>query len=283
MLEYKPHIEKKLLTDKVAIVTGAAQGIGKGIALELFQEGANIVLADINEAKVQTVAKEMLYSSGKKVFTISIDITSEADRVKLIMETLDRFGKIDILVNNAAIVSFEQDIMIYPSEEQTHAVFNTNYHAPRILGHKVAKYMQESKVRGSIIFITSVHARHVRMQEHYHASKAALEATMLEMAVQYAPFGIRVNAVAPGAIYTSESPTPDDLSQQLLREEVPLGRLGLPQEVAKAVVFLSSENFSSYITGSTLVVDGGLSEFNWITRHYLRNPFSYILDRSGRR
>lgn len=261
--------ERKLLENKTAIITGGARGIGRGVAIEYAHEGANIVIADINEQGSQET-KKILSSFEKQILVVKTDITSESERKRLIKETMNRFGRIDILVNNAAIVNFPNDIHIDPSEKETLRVFDTNYHAHRILSRAIATIMRESKIKGSIIFITSIHAQLVRMQDHYHASKAALEASMREMAVEeFGCYGIRVNAIAPGAINTTENASPKDLRKGHFKDEIPLGRMGLPREIGKAAVFLGSNEFSSYMTASTITVDGGLSQFNWITKQYL--------------
>lgn len=270
MIEKERSLERGLLENKVAIVTGGARGVGKGIALELARGGANIVIADILEEQGKKTSEEVS-ALGRRSLFIPTDITVENNRVEVVDKTIKTFGTVDILVNDAAIVDFGRDIVLNPTDEESRKVFDTNYHAHVNLSHKIAEIMRKRANKGSIIFITSVHAKLVRMQEHYHASKAALEATMREMAVQYGRFGIRVNAIAPGAINTKDTPSLDDLKIGHFGGEIPLGRMGLPSEIGKVAVFLSSNDFSSYVTGSTITVDGGLSQFNWVTKQYLQN------------
>jgi len=261
--------ERGFLRDDVAIITGSAKGIGRGIAVEFALEGAKVIIADIDKEGSKKT-KVIISSLGAKAFTIHTDITSEDDLERLVSETIITHGKIDILVNNAAMVHFDRDIYLEPPEEETMKVFETNYHAHRRLSRKVANSMIEKETSGRIIFITSVHAKLVRMQEHYHASKAALEATMRELAFEYGPKGIRVNAIAPGAINTEENPTSDDLRNDEVKKTILLGRTGFPSEIGRAAVFLASDKWSSYITGTTITVDGGLKDYNWITKRYLQ-------------
>ena len=233
---------EKILDGNIAIVTGAARGIGRGIALELAKEGAHVVIADLNEFGSEETA-ETIRSLGNQALVISGDVTQPIYQEELLNSTLHHFGRIDTLINNAALVDFGSDIVLNPSEEETRRVWEVNYHAPRQLSHLVAKHMAETQRPGSIIFLTSVHAHLVRMQEHYHGTKTALEALMREMAVQYGGYGIRVNAIAPGSIHEKADADLDELKRGHFANETALRRRGLALEIGRAAVVLASPHF----------------------------------------
>lgn len=258
---------EKILHGNVAVVTGAARGIGRGIAIELAKEGAYIVVADLNESGSEETA-EMIRNLGGQAFVVPGDVTEPNYQQELVNSTLRSYGSIDTLINNAALVDFGRDIVLNPSEVETRRVWEVNYHAPRQLSHLVAKEMVATKTPGSIIFLTSVHAHLVRMQEHYHGAKSALEALMREMAVQYGGYGIRVNAIAPGSIHEKANATLEELKSGHFADETALRRRGLPSEIGKAAVFLASPYFSSYVTASTIPVNGGIIEYNWVTKQF---------------
>lgn len=261
---------EKLPDGHVSIVTGAARGIGRAIALELAREGSNIVIADINKEGSYETA-EQVDKMGVGALVVPADVTSGKGRNRLFYSALKNFSRIDCLVNNAALVDFGKDIVLDFTEEEIRKIWETNYHAPRMLAGIVAEYMKEAQIPGSLVFITSIHDKEVRMQDPYHASKAALEATMREMAVQYGVknrIRIRSNAVAPGAIHEKPDATLEELEEGHFAMETALGRRGLPREVGRAVVFLASNDNSGYITGATIPVDGYLGGFNWVTKQY---------------
>jgi NAD(P)-dependent dehydrogenase (short-subunit alcohol dehydrogenase family) len=165
------------LDRQIAVVTGAAGGIGGAIADELWFQGAHVIATDIKPIETER---------NERFITILGDITDPRTHDRL-LEASKSLGGISILINNAALVDFGADICVDPPEIDTQNVFAVNFHAPRKLGHAAAKQILEVGSEGSIIFITSVHASLVRMQEHYHAAKAATEALMREMAMQYGP------------------------------------------------------------------------------------------------
>lgn len=253
------------LEQQVAVVTGAAGGIGRAITHEFLRQGAIVVATDVSPIPTPSIPV-----SGYRFHRIEGDIT-EPDTLDRIVHAAETEGGVSALVNNAALVQFGEGDGIHPnpSEAETMRVWEVNYHAARRLSTACAKQMKENYTQGSITNITSVHAQLVRMQPHYHPAKAALAALTEEMAVQYGPAGIRVNAVAPGAIDTSDKPTITDLEAGHFRQETALGRKGKPEEVAGVVAFLASD-MASYITGTTVTVDGGLSNYSWAAAQYLR-------------
>ncbi len=258
------------LKGNVAIVTGGGQGIGRGICLEFAKEGAKVVVNDINKTAAEETAHQ-IEKLGGEILVVVGDITNITDRNLLVDRSIDRFGPISTLVNNAAIVNFGSDIVLNPSEEQIRRVWETNYFAHQSLSHRVADEMMKSQTRGTVIFITSIHEDLIRLQEHYSGTKAALNILNGEMACQYGLFGIRFNAIAPGSIHEKADATIDELKEGHFSKETFLRRRGLASEVGKVAVFLASDD-SSYITGQTITVDGGLSKYNWVVKQYLEFP-----------
>lgn len=251
----------KLLEHQIAIVTGGANGIGRGIALGMAKEGADIVIADIDEINSQKTA-EKIRELGRKVLVISTDVSSNEDNNKLVKATIAEFGKVDILVNNAGINTKGGIVDI--TKEGALSVFNTNLIGPFFLTQKVIKEMINKKIKGCILFTSSVHSHITQLHPAYVATKAALEMVVKDIALELASYGIRVNAVAPGAIAIKGE-------KDRTNPHVPLGYSGLPEDVANAMIFLASGK-SNYVTGQTLVVDGGFSlahTWHWIQKGIL--------------
>lgn len=247
--------------NKVAIVTGAAMGIGKGIALILGQEGAKLVLADVNVPEGLKTCSE-LEKLGYEAFFVECDVSKE-DQVKaMITASVERYGTIHILVNNAGI-GFYKTVLETTSEEWDlclginlkGAFFCSKYAIPHI----------QAAGGGSIINIASVHShQNVSGSAAYAASKGGLLALTRQMAIDFGKDKIRVNAVCPGWTYTpnvqrifDRYPDPIKFRQEVERRQI-LGRLGTSEEVGEAAAFLASDA-ASYITGSSLMVDNGMT------------------------
>jgi 3-oxoacyl-[acyl-carrier protein] reductase len=238
------------LKNKVAIVTGAARGIGKGIALTLAKEGCNVIVSDINEDDCQNVSGE-LARQGIKSIGIKCDVSSATDVEKLFMQAGKEFGKIDILVNNAGVypfVPFEQ-----MKELDWDKVMDVNLKSIFLCSKEALKFMPQG---GRIVNISSI-AAFVGFAGlvHYCASKGGINAMIRALALELAARKITVNAVAPGAIDTPGASSTEEIKKQTI-SVIPLARMGEPQDIASAVVFLASDE-ASYITGQTLIVDGG--------------------------
>lgn len=239
-----------LLQQQIAIVTGSAKGIGRGIATEMAQEGASVVIADIDDAGMDETEK-LITGAGGICLKIHTDVQNAEQRQQLVAATLQQFGTIDILVNNAGINTPGGKSFLDILPETYDSVLQTNTKASFFLAQQVAREMIQRKKEGSILFTSSTHARIISMQPAYSASKAAIEMLVREMALELADYGIRVNAVAPGWIRVRERAPIDN-------PFVPLGRSGNPEDIARAMVFLASP-YASYITGQTVTVDGGFS------------------------
>ena len=242
------------LKDKYVFITGAAQGIGREIALMMAQDGAHTAIADINEEKAQLV-KEEVEKLGQKAWAFKLNV-SESTEVSSVLKTfIEESGRIDVLVNNAGIT--RDNLILRMKDEDWDSVLSINLKSAFLCSRESLKYMTKQR-SGVIVNISSVVAFIGNAgQANYSASKAGLMGLTKTLAREYASRGIRVNAVAPGYI---ETPMTDKLSQKVkdsLLQSIPLNRLGTPEDVAKAVVFLSCED-SHYITGQVIHVNGGM-------------------------
>jgi NAD(P)-dependent dehydrogenase (short-subunit alcohol dehydrogenase family) len=236
------------LKDKIAIVTGGARGIGRGIALAMAREGATIVIADIDDSTFDDIQKDLNEFGGKCVYNY-LDVRDYDSMSNLVESVVSKFGKIDILVNNAGVSAGKS--LLDLSREEVLRVFETNLIGPFFLTQAVVGVMIEKKIAGNILFTSSTHSQVTMLRPAYSSSKAAIEMFVKDAALELAEYGIRVNAVAPGAIDIWNM---EDRSS----EHVPTGYLGTPADIGNAMVFLASEK-SGYITGQTIVVDGAFS------------------------
>lgn len=239
------------LDDKVAIITGASQGMGASHAKLFINEGAKVVITDINEEKGQQLAKTL----GDNALFVKQDVSSEADWQKVIQTTLDRFGKLDILVNNAGI-SFNKSLEEITVDDYL-KIFKINQLSV-FLGTKYAAEAMKKNGSGSIVNISSMNGL-VGGAVGYTDTKFAVRGLTKAAALQLAHDGIRVNSVHPGVISTPMIHQGD--SEAVIKEfakAIPLQRVAEPEEVSKMVLFLASDD-SSYSTGSEFVIDGGMT------------------------
>ena len=242
------------LKDRVALVTGASQGIGRATALALAQAGARVAVAARNAGKLAEVAAEIAAAGGEAI-AVPMDI-ADAEQVKAgFRQTTGKFGKLDILVNNAAIT--RDGLAVRMKAEDWDVVLRTNLTGAHFCAQQAMSVMMRARY-GRIINVTSVVAETGNPgQVNYVAAKAGLIGLTRALAVEIASRNITVNAVAPGFIV---SPMTDPLPQEVkngLVARVPLGRMGTDAEVAAAIVFLASDE-AGYITGAVLDVNGGL-------------------------
>ncbi|MFA6322451.1 MAG: SDR family NAD(P)-dependent oxidoreductase [Candidatus Buchananbacteria bacterium] len=240
-----------LLENKVAIVTGAGRGIGQGIALALAAEKCNIVVSDINQNDCEKVAEE-LGKLGVKTLAVKCDVSNKSDVENLFKQTVKEFGQLDILVNNAGIFPFVPFAQMQESDWDK--VINVNLKSVFLCSQQAAKIMSDG---GRIINTSSV-ASVIGFEGlvHYCASKGGINSMIRALALELASKKITVNAVAPGAIDTPGASGGAEETKKQTIAMIPLARMGLPEDIANTVVFLASEK-SSYITGQTIIVDGG--------------------------
>ncbi len=243
------------LSGKIAIVTGGGRGIGRAIALGLAKAGASVVVTSRTQKEIEAVAEEIQKSGGKALAVVT-DLTVNDHLENLVQATVKEFGKIDILVNNAAR-SFLRSLMDL-REDGWDKVFNTNVKAVWLLSRLVARKMMEQK-SGRIINITTVGAEKAELgMAAYGCSKAALKMLTRCMAREWAQFGIQVNAVGPGLTKTDFS-KPIWSNPEVAKHvsaAIPMGRLAEPEEIVGSVLFLASDA-ARFITGHSIYVDGG--------------------------
>lgn len=249
------------LTDRVAIVTGGARGIGESVALLLAHAGADVAVADLNLEGMNKVAAE-IEALGRKALAIQADVTRAADVERMVQATVERFGGVDIVVNNAGIIP-PKPTALDVEEEDWERVHDTNVKGVFLCSRAVAREMVRQGRGGKIVNIASFEGvkPFIGGMIHYEASKAAVIMFTRSLARALAEHRINVNAVGPGVIDTPgvrgpvESLGLDPVA--VFGPRIPWGRLGQPEDVARAVLFLASDA-AEYITGVCLFIDGGI-------------------------
>lgn len=254
-----------LLKNRVAIITGGAKGMGKATALKFAEEGCAVVVCDIDAKEAKNVTSEIVAKGGKSL-AFKVDITKNADIKKMVDQTIAKFGKIDILVNNAGGVPGTKGggISDTISEEEWDRIVALNLKGPFLVTKAVLPYMKQKKY-GKIISLSSMGAVSPSVSVlHYHAAKAGILGMTLNLAFELAPLGIYVNAIVPGPIETPfwdnlmpKGPQRDKFFSALAKREVPLGRIGKPEDIAGVALFLAS-GLSDFVTGEVIHVAGGL-------------------------
>jgi NAD(P)-dependent dehydrogenase (short-subunit alcohol dehydrogenase family) len=227
----------KLLQGDTALVTGAARGIGKGVADALEAEGARVFRADLD----------------------NVDLSKPDEARRIVAEAIRKFEKLTILVHCASPRRQESQNVFAVTEAEWREMLAVNLDAAFALSQAAAAHMVEKTLKGRIVLMTSLHAESPRNLPHYSAAKAGETMLVKELARALGPKGIRVNAIAPGAIPGGGFQAPPGMV-----EKIPLRRFGTPADVAAMTVAVLSERFGAYVTGTTVVVDGGIALNNWI-------------------
>jgi glucose 1-dehydrogenase len=247
------------LTNKIALVTGSSQGIGRGIVERFAQEGADVV---INYNRTPGGAEEALRNveaAGRRGLIVKADLSNTAEIRKLIATAIGHFGRLDILVNNAGIETHAPFWEV--TEEDYDRVLNVNLKGVFFATQEMVRHLMKTKRRGKIVNISSVHEELPFPNfTAYCASKGGLKMFTRNLSVELGPLGININSIAPGAIETPINTKLLNDPQKLgaLLAQIPLARLGKPNDVSGLAVFLASED-ADYVTGSTYFVDGGLT------------------------
>jgi NAD(P)-dependent dehydrogenase (short-subunit alcohol dehydrogenase family) len=226
----------RLLEGDTALVTGAGNGIGKGMADALEAEGARVMRADVE-----------------------FDLTKKENAERLAEEAIRRLGKVSIFVHCASPRRQESQTVLGATFEEWREMLAVNLDAAFIIGQALAKHMIEKRINGRILLTTSLHAYSPRNLPHYSAAKAGETMLVREMAKALGPHGIRVNGIAPGAIPGGGFNAPPGMV-----EKIPLRRFGTPADVAAMAIAVLSERFGAYVTGASIAVDGGMAQHNWI-------------------
>jgi NAD(P)-dependent dehydrogenase (short-subunit alcohol dehydrogenase family) len=240
----------KLLDGERALVTGCGGGIGRGIAAALKEEGATVLGSDITAPP-----------ADDRIDFLAADLGKKDGWRKLLEGAISRLGSISLLVHAASPRRLEADTPLSVSEETWDAMTGINLRSGFFLAREAGRHMVERGTKGRILLITSQHRETPRNLPHYSASKAGMTMVMKELARVLAPSGIRVNAIAPGAI-----PGGGFVASNLgeLVAQIPLGRAGTPDDIAQVAVAILSERFGRYVVGTTVEVDGGLGLISWI-------------------
>lgn len=259
------------LKDRVAIVTGAAQGIGAACAQALADEGARVVVSDVNEIGAAAVVRDIA-ARGGVASSLRADVSVRADAERLVRHAVDLYDRVDILINNAGIVHAAEFLDL--AEEDFDRVLRVNLKGAFLCGQAAARQMLAQTApadaparRGVIVNMSSVNAvLAIANQVPYTVSKGALNQLTKVMAIGLAPKGIRVCGIGPGSIATEMLKTAvltNETARTRILSRTPMGRLGEPEEVARVAVFLASDD-ASYLTGTTLYPDGGRLGLNYL-------------------
>lgn len=247
------------LDGKIAIVTGGAGGIGEALALGLALQGATVVVSSRNQEAIAKAAANITKESGREALAIAADVTDEASMAGLVDQVVKKYGRIDILVN-AMGMNIKRDAFEYPMEDWD-KLFEVNVRGTMLACKTVGRVMRVQK-KGAIVNLSSVRGirGYTGGNTGYCATKGAVELITKALALEWAPHGIRVNALGPALVITpgtrhiAENP---ELAAKYAKA-VPMGRIGMPEDMVGAVVFLASEA-ASFVTGQTIYVDGGLT------------------------
>jgi glucose 1-dehydrogenase len=248
------------LGNKVAIVTGGGQGIGKGISIRFANEGAKVVIAQRTISRASKLAGE-IRNNGNEAIAVGCDISKRGEVQNLILETLEKYGRVDILVNNASITD-EPALakFLEESDEHWNLIIGINLTGTFICCQEVARQMVKQGNGGRIINITSVDGFLAEERASaYCVSKAAVEMLSKTMALELAPYNITVNNIAPGIIPLKDG-EPQQLDPSQIYERQPVRKQGLPEDIAAGAVYLAEDD-AKFVSGASLLIDGGLLSY----------------------
>jgi NAD(P)-dependent dehydrogenase (short-subunit alcohol dehydrogenase family) len=248
-----------LFAGERALVTGSASNIGRAIALALAAEGADLLLADIDDARNGEVAREAR-ALGRRAEPVAADL-STGDGWRAVIGACGERPP-EMMVYSACPRRYEKDTPLAVEEATLDAMLTTNVRSAFLLGRDLGRRMRTAGVAGRMLYITSLHAEAPRNLAHYSAGKAGMTMVMKELARALGPHGIRVNALAPGAVPGGGAVNMDDRFGP--KRKIPMQRFGTAADMAGPAVALLANRYSGYVTGTTLAVDGGLALFNWI-------------------
>lgn len=264
---------KILLKAKTVLVTGGSRGIGRAICMAMAKEGARVVVNYVTHKEAAEEVVKSIRENGEKALSFCADVSNREKVKEMVEEITKRVGQIDILVNNAAVVIFEDMLNTTPVEWKRMFEVNTNgyFHCTQI----VARHMIERRIKGRIINISSICASlAVTKRAGYSATKGAINAFTRCCALELAPYGILVNAISPGATDTDVNLsvyTP--ATRRALQKKIPIGRIANPEDMAGAVIFLASK-MANYITGQIVTVDGGVVSSDYTPTEYEEEEIS---------
>jgi NAD(P)-dependent dehydrogenase (short-subunit alcohol dehydrogenase family) len=250
------YIDNFRLAERVAIITGGSRGLGRSIAIGMGEVGATVVVTSRNKILIEETAQEIISRGGDAV-AIPVDVKNDQNIEHAVTYTKDRFGRVDILVNNAGMAPMNAALEIGINE--WNEVIRTNLTANFLFSKLVVAKAMKSQKKGKIINIGSVLGlRASMMSAHYCSSKAGLEHLTRTLAFEWARYNINVNCIAPGFFDTdmTKELQENEVQKKFLNSKIPFKRLGTPEEIVPAAIFLASES-ANYITGATLLIDGG--------------------------
>lgn len=254
-----PVLDRFDLTGRTSVVTGSTRGLGRAFAVALAEVGSNVVVVGRDVAAAAAVEAE-LAPIGVGVLTVRADVTRRDDVERLLAESVDRFGRVDVLVNNAGACIHKPALEV--TDEEWREVMGVNLDGLWIASQVFGRHMIDAG-GGTIVNVGSMSGAIVnrpQWQPAYNASKAAVHHLTRSLAAEWAPAGVRVNAIAPGYMHTDMAPIDDPAFHRYWIEDTPQQRAGEPDELGPAMVFLASDA-SSFMTGSVLTIDGGYSAF----------------------
>ena len=242
---------------EAALVTGAGNGIGRAMALALAREGARLLLAEVDAARGEEALSAVRAAGGTAELVLS-DLSVRGAAESLVAEAIGRLGRVAMLVHSASPTRHEKDTLMEVSDATWDAMHEVNLRSGFVLGRSLARHMIDAKIRGRMLYLSSLHSGTPRNLPHYATAKAGMLMLVKELAKALGAHGIRVNAISPGAVAAGGFKPAAGMA-----ECIPLGRLGTADDIASMGAALLSDKHAGYVTGADIVVDGGISLHNW--------------------